>query len=170
MTIDISPVTTSKVSSLDFSCSYEDGSSSVFEDCIFGARIVSCVAVAGRLSDNGGCITLKMSVRFDYEGECARCLDRVGGSFSSEIERTLREASESADDGAEEYVPVNDGMLELDDIICEELLLAFPSKLLCSEDCPGICPRCGKKKNGECVCTGKEIDPRLKILEQLLEK
>ena len=44
------------------------------------------------------------------------------------------------------------------------------SKLLCSEDCQGLCPRCGADLNeGPCQCK-PEIDPRLAVLQQFLNK
>jgi hypothetical protein len=54
----------------------------------------------------------------------------------------------------------------VDDALLEELTLSFPTRLLCSEDCEGLCPKCGKpKRDGECSCSEKEIDPRLAVLK-----
>ena len=171
MTIDISPVTTSRTDSLAISCVYAEESRGVFEDCLSGASISSDVEISGSVDDNGGCITLRIRVRFGYGGECARCLDPVSGSFDALIERTVITDPEIPEETDEDYVSAPDGKLDLDAVILEELLLTVPTKLLCSESCPGICPKCGrKKKDGECGCDKKEIDPRLKILEQLLEK
>ncbi|MBO4219683.1 MAG: DUF177 domain-containing protein [Clostridia bacterium] len=171
MTIDISPVTTSRTDSLAISCVYGAESRGIFEDCLSGASLSSDVEVSGNVDDNGGCITLRIRVLFGYTGECARCLDPVSGTFDALIERTVCTDTEIPDETDEDYVSAPDGNLDLDDVILEELLLTFPTKLLCSETCPGICPKCGKKKmDGECGCDKKEIDPRLKILEQLLEK
>ena len=42
-------------------------------------------------------------------------------------------------------------------------------RVLCSEDCKGLCPKCGRDLNeGECGCDLKEPDPRLAVLAQLL--
>ena len=50
------------------------------------------------------------------------------------------------------------------------IILAFPMRLLCDEDCPGLCPKCGKpKREGECGCPTREIDPRLAVLATLLQ-
>ena len=80
MTIDISPVTTSRTDSLAISYVYAEESRGVFEDCLSGASISSDVEISGSVDDNGGCITLRIRVRFGYGGECARCLDPVSGS------------------------------------------------------------------------------------------
>jgi uncharacterized protein len=48
-------------------------------------------------------------------------------------------------------------------------VLNMDSRLICSEDCKGVCPRCGKDLNqGSCSCE-KEVDPRLAALKQLLD-
>ena len=65
---------------------------------------------------------------------------------------------------------VRDGTLDVDEPLREELLICFPMRLLCSEDCPGLCPKCGKPlREGDCGCSKKEIDPRLAVLQTLLD-
>ena len=62
-----------------------------------------------------------------------------------------------------------DSVMELDEPVGELLFLELPSKDLCSEDCRGFCPKCGKDLNtGDCDCNGKEIDPRLAVLQKFL--
>jgi len=52
---------------------------------------------------------------------------------------------------------VSEDEIELDDIIKAEVYLAIPMKILCKEDCAGLCPKCGKNLNLEkCGCK-KEI-------------
>ena len=61
----------------------------------------------------------------------------------------------------DEYLVLNDGMLDADDAVREALILSFPMRLLCSEDCPGLCPVCGKPlREGACGCVTREVDPR----------
>lgn len=57
-------------------------------------------------------------------------------------------------------------MIDLKEVILEQLNLTFPFKPLCSEDCPGICPVCGKViREGKCSCLADESDPRLEKLK-----
>ena len=59
---------------------------------------------------------------------------------------------------------------DLDEILNAAFVLNMDSQLLCREDCKGLCSRCGKDLNeGPCGCK-QEIDPRLAVLAQLLEK
>ena len=53
----------------------------------------------------------------------------------------------------------------------EQLEMEFPVRILCREDCRGLCQRCGKNLNeGECGCDTREIDPRMEPLRKLLEQ
>ena len=55
--------------------------------------------------------------------------------------------------------------------LSEILLLDFPTRVLCSEDCKGLCHKCGKDLNeGDCGCDHREIDPRFAVLQQLLDQ
>ncbi|EHJ47849.1 protein of unknown function DUF177 [Solidesulfovibrio carbinoliphilus subsp. oakridgensis] len=61
-------------------------------------------------------------------------------------------------------------VLELDvaSLLWEQFLLALPVKPLCDEDCPGLCPQCGKPlREGPCDCGADEGDPRLAVLKNL---
>jgi uncharacterized protein len=70
---------------------------------------------------------------------------------------------------AEMSVAVFDGEgLDVDEIVKEQILLAVPTRMLCREDCKGICPECGIDRNtGECSCVADNIDPRWAALKNL---
>ena len=131
--------------------------------------------VHGKITNSAGYMRLKLQADLPYVGECARCLDEVRGVFSLDFERTVvtegMVSEEKLEESADEYIVIEDGKLELDDAVREELMIDFPRKLLCSGDCLGLCPKCGKhKKDGDCGCVTKEIDPRLEVLKKLLDK
>lgn len=59
--------------------------------------------------------------------------------------------------------------VDIEELVLEQLNLAFPAKPLCSEDCQGLCPVCGKVvKNGECACVRESSDHRLDKLKNFL--
>ena len=61
-----------------------------------------------------------------------------------------------------------DLVLDLDALAEEDVVLNLPSKVLCKEDCKGLCPQCGKNLNdGPCDCK-EPVDPRLAGLLDLL--
>ena len=144
-------------------------------EIIEDVRFTDNARVYGKITNSAGYMRLTLKAELDYVGECARCLDEVRGTFSLDFERTVvtegMVSEEKLEESADEYIVINDGKLELDDAVREELLLDFPKKLLCDEDCEGLCPKCGKpKKAGDCGCITKEIDPRLEVLKKLLDK
>ncbi len=56
--------------------------------------------------------------------------------------------------------------INIREVVLEQMNLTFPAKPLCSEDCEGMCPVCGKiRKEGRCGCVVKESDPRLEKLK-----
>ncbi|RMG61535.1 MAG: DUF177 domain-containing protein, partial [Calditrichaeota bacterium] len=71
-----------------------------------------------------------------------------------------------------EVINISPELVEIDlsDQLKEYLILAVPMKMLCKEDCRGICPGCGADLNSEaCRCGEPPIDPRWEKLRQLLK-
>ena len=168
MIVDVAPLLRGEVNRIDIDYT-------LAPEQMDGIRFDSDAHVVGAITDNAGYMRLKLKAELNYHGECARCLAPVDGVFSLDFERTVvaegTMSEETLDEQAEEYVALHGGELDVDEPLREELLLCFPSRLLCDEDCPGLCPHCGKpKREGDCGCTGKEIDPRLAILKTFFDK
>ena len=61
--------------------------------------------------------------------------------------------------------------LQLDEMIQEQIYLALPMKLLCRQDCKGLCVHCGADLNEvECGCPVDDVDPRWAKLKTVLDK
>ena len=130
------------------------------------------VRVEGEITNQGGYMRLIATAEIPYSGTCARCLSDVNGVFTMPFERTVVTegtlTEEQEEDNVDEYVILENGMLDIDDSVREALILSFPMRLLCDEDCPGLCPKCGKSlRDGTCGCSTKEIDPRWAVLASL---
>ena len=64
---------------------------------------------------------------------------------------------------------MEDCCVDVEDILRTLFVLGMETKFLCRPDCKGLCPTCGKNLNeGPCNCK-KEMDPRMAVLEQLLD-
>ena len=168
MIVDVAPLLRGEVKRMDIDYSLSP-------EQIDGVSFESDAHVFGCLTDRAGYMRLILKAELNYHGECARCLAPVDGVFSLDFERTVTTegviSKETLDEDVDEYVVINGSELDVDEPLCEELVLAFPKKLLCSEDCLGLCPKCGKpKRDGDCGCPTKEIDPRLAILATLFDK
>jgi uncharacterized metal-binding protein YceD (DUF177 family) len=131
--------------------------------------------VSGYLTDDAGYMRLHLTATLPYRGQCARCLDAVEGVFTLDFDRTVATegsiSEEQLEENLDSYVMVRGGKLDVDEPLREELLICFPMRLLCDENCEGLCPKCGKpRKEGDCGCPTKEIDPRLAVLQKWLDK
>ncbi len=140
-----------------------------------GITITAPADVEVTVKDQNNCMSLSCRVRVDYVAPCDRCLDDVPGTLDFTFEKTVSADAAPAgfedDPTYDDVVFVSESSLDLDPAIVEEIALRLPIYHLCSEDCPGLCPRCGKNlKEGPCGCSEKkEIDPRLKKLQKLLD-
>lgn len=167
MTIDVKPILRGEVKSikLDYKLPVE----------LEGVKFEEEAHVVGEILDRAGYIRMTLKLSVPYVAECARCLDEVRGFFEEDFERTVvtkgSVSEEELDENVDEYAVIDDnGELDVDEEVAETIVLAFPKKILCDEDCPGLCPVCGKrKKDGDCGCVTKEIDPRLAVLKKLLD-
>lgn len=128
------------------------------------------VLASGTVRNTAGVLVMTGTVRTTIHGVCDRC----AGDFDRLVEIPMNvvlvtELSNEEDE--DEWVfPLEGDSADLDDIVRTVFVLSLDSKLLCKEDCKGICQRCGKNLNdGPCSCQ-KELDPRFAALKQLLEK
>ncbi len=120
-------------------------------------------------------IRLRGRLAAGLELQCARCLEPVPQNVSREFELLYRPLG--ADAGRDELSVTDaeaeigyyqgDGIL-LEDVLREQVLLALPLKVTCSEDCKGLCVHCGKNLNEEqCSCTSAVEDPRWTALREI---
>ena len=140
---------------------------------LYGVTFREPVSVRGEIVNNAGYIRLALTLSASYTAPCARCLADVAGDFSLAVERTVVTPHEASDmdEREDDYVVTENGHLDADELLAELFELNFPSKILCREDCRGLCPRCGADLNvHNCGCSQSEPDPRLASLGALLEK
>ena len=105
--------------------------------------------------------------------------DRCAADFQSVINSKYKMVylfqsnfSESEDEKEDiVYLHPDTDKIELDSDVRDFAILAVPMKRLCSENCKGLCPRCGENLNdGSCNCDEKIIDPRWESLQKLKTK
>lgn len=141
---------------------------------LWGVSFPADLHVSGEIVNNAGYMRMTLTLTAPYTAPCARCLEPVQGVYEYTTERTVAPAkllTEHAEEDSDDYAVIEDGFLDMDDELAELLELTFPTKILCREDCRGLCPKCGKNLNeGDCACDTKEFDPRLEPLRRLLEE
>jgi uncharacterized protein len=102
-------------------------------------------------------------------GPCQRCLEEA--RFDVEAESREYQAS-APEPGAEDEMTtpyLHGHLLDTDHWAQDVLVLTMPQKVLCREDCAGLCPSCGHDLNeGPCGCPTEVADPRWVKLRDLL--
>ena len=137
-----------------------------------GARIPQPVTAVFDAQTDGDEVQITLRAKASVHGECARCLDPVTREETVDTEWTVKERDL---DDPDFDLPLNEkGHLDVDEWLCQEFMFQIPTVLLCSPDCAGLCPECGKKK-AECSCQPTEqteppVDTRLAILKSLLNR
>lgn len=132
-----------------------------------GCDFFDIVKAVGCVKNRAGIVSLEANVKFTIDTLCDRCAAPVKKEMKLCFEHTL--VSKLNDDDNCELYLVEDMHFNLDELIREDILLSLPTKILCREDCKGLCLYCGANLNEEkCDCK-KPIDPRLEALKQFLE-
>lgn len=174
MKLDLRPLLAGdKLLSFDYELALSTDDEDFFS-LISDARFPSPLKVKGDITNTAGYMRMKLELSADYETVCSRCLAPISGSFALSLEKTVapRDVLEGLpEEKLDEYVIIDDGFLDMDEQLKEELQLEFPSRFVCKDDCKGLCQKCGKNLNeGECGCPTKEIDPRLAPLQKILDQ
>lgn len=135
-----------------------------------GYPFMAPVSVSGSVSFSTGIFTINYKADFVITGTCSRCLAPVTRDMSREFEHTILVDSEN-DETTDSFISAPGAELDLDELVTSDLLLEYGGVMLCSEDCRGICPKCGKNLNeGGCGCDLSEPDPRFDVLRKLLHE
>jgi uncharacterized protein len=81
-------------------------------------------------------------------GQCARCLEPLVDRLEVELVELFAYPDTATDNSTDpdEVSRVVDGLVDLEPVVRDAVLLALPQAPLCSEDCPGLCPECGGKR------------------------
>ena len=125
--------------------------------------------------ENVGDRTLVLSgeAEFTLMIPCDRCLEPVEVPFQLSIERTLdmNLTDEERIANLDEQPYLQGYNLDVDQLVRDELLLNLPMKVLCDEDCKGICNRCGANLNHEtCDCDRSSLDPRMSVIQDIFKQ
>lgn len=126
------------------------------------------IRISGTVRNMAGALELEGRAESVLDTRCDRCLKPITVELDVPVNTLL--AEELEDEENDEIILLEKGGVELDEIFSTACILNLDSKHLCREDCKGLCGKCGADLNkGPCGCK-KELDPRLAVLERLLDK
>jgi uncharacterized protein len=152
----------------------------VWEDCsgdLGDASLIKPIAVKGNVSNQGHYLELLMYMETEIMLPCSRCLEEVKLPLKLDVADQFcsKEDGSETERAGDEYSSLsfleNEDWLDLKQIVLENLLLSLPMRVLCTPDCPGICPECGANlKESKCACQRQDFDLRFEALAQLKKK
>lgn len=120
-------------------------------------RPVNVVLTVNRRTDH---VRITGKIEGFLEVDCHRCLQPFSYPLDEEVDVYLVEENHAGQEEEKEleseelvYEFFDGEVIDIDQLVAEQMFLALPVKVLCSEDCRGICPRCGVNRNlEECRC------------------
>ena len=140
-----------------------------------GTRVEGKIGVSLRVLKAETIVTVSGDVNVTLGLECSRCIKEFSYPLSSSFRVDYMPLKEMGKDKEYELKGADldisfykEDRIDLTELIKEQILISLPMQPLCSPDCKGLCPKCGKDlKVGPCKCEIKEIDPRFEILKKL---
>lgn len=122
----------------------------------------------GQVRNSAGAMTLEGEMSAKMLCRCDRCMKQF--MAEKRIPLSVPLAAQLTDDENADIFLLDGDSLNLSEVLEICFILEMDAKHLCREDCVGLCPTCGVDLNEQdCECRA-ETDPRLAVLEQLLDK
>jgi len=117
---------------------------------IHGYEFASPVVIKGEAYNRAGIVKIKFTTEFTLDLICDRCLKEFERAYSYEFEHVVVKSLSTDND---EYIVAENESIDLKEIAISDLLLQLPSKILCDENCMGLCSVCGCNLNeSQCDC------------------
>lgn len=125
---------------------------------------------------SGGGYFFHCEVTGVFQTVCHRCLAEVlqdvTGEFDVVVKRGTDRTPQEDSPAAEDYIilSLNEQEVSLDDYIYESLIVNIPMRIVCKEDCRGLCPSCGINRNQKTCACEDAPDSRWDALRKLKNK
>lgn len=115
---------------------------------------------------------LDLNIFFNYKTHCNRCLKDVEVedevNYKSQLASEIPQYGTSDEDNQIDYVLLEDGKIDIQELIRQLIILSIPLKTVCEETCQGLCSGCGVNLNiDECQCDHDLVDERFAVLKDL---
>lgn len=126
------------------------------------------VKIKGAAKNRAGVVFIELTAEYTISAPCDRCAADIERKESLPLTYVVVQETEGED--TEDFVVAEDQKVDLDPLVRDDIVIRYPSKLLCSPDCKGLCPNCGKNLNeGDCDCAKEQTDPRLDALKAFFD-
>ena len=140
-----------------------------------GLRAVGRVTGVLTLTNTGAAIAAQGTLHARVVIDCSRCLKPHEVALTIAVNElcSLTQIDEpQMDKVGEDAAPIpilEEGVVDLSELVRQLLTLHAPERSLCRPDCRGLCPSCGKDLDeGPCSCADDDLDPRLAGLRDIV--
>lgn len=144
--------------------------------CDTSYELASPISIDGKISTTKSGFYLDADVEFTVLDNCSRCLEEVEVPIEYSIQGFLVKEDFDEDSFEDDDAFIYDGQdIDLIQIIEQTLDFKLPARVLCDEDCKGLCPGCGANLNKKaCSCNEiandeEIIDPRFAKLKDIFK-
>ena len=163
MKVNISDIIRVNGASIELNFEEEPIESEPVEGCLIDGKL----SFSGTLTNNNGILQLDGCLKAAYSSECYRCLSKV----SKVLELNINENFVSSTDAEQtDMYPFEGKVLDISKVLNDNIILSFPMKQLCSNDCKGLCKKCGANLNEvQCGCGKEEINPCMEDLNKYFD-
>ncbi|MBQ9986021.1 MAG: DUF177 domain-containing protein [Oscillospiraceae bacterium] len=132
--------------------------------------VIEPVTISGEIVNRADVLLLSMTIEGVRNLACDRCAKEFSRLVSVPFEACVVDHLDNEDE-EDDFIVCDGDELDIEELAVSMFILGFDSKNLCSEDCKGLCQKCGANLNEQaCSCKEESIDPRLEILAQLLDE
>jgi len=109
------------------------------------------------------------NVRLSIQSPCSRCVEPVKIELNPAVSLVLSPGDKiGGQDPSLDHETYQGEEVDLSNYIREQVAISLPVKVVCSEDCKGLCATCGANLNKDsCDCEKDQVDPRFAILKDL---
>lgn len=115
-----------------------------------------------------GHLTVSLNGKVKLLMQCNRCLEDVEQYVDLDFLAEVIEPDGFNEIDEEQELFMDGYELDAEALIHNELIMGLPMKVLCKDDCKGLCPVCGSNRNkGECDCDTFVPDPRMAAIQDI---
>ncbi len=115
---------------------------------IRGLDLTTPISIKGRVYNRAGVVYLEYTASFTLDHTCDRCLKDFQREYQLSFDHIVVPSLSGDND---DYIVADGECIEMNDIAVTDILLQLPVKILCKEDCKGLCMVCGCDLN-QCTC------------------
>jgi uncharacterized protein len=128
------------------------------------------VNVKGEVENLGnGFFQVTGTIKSTAEDLCYRCMCPTKINLNEKFNFKFSDLSVKSDE--EDVFELDCDYIDLMPHVINEIILNWPSKIICSFECKGLCPHCGSNLNtSNCSCKEDHIDSRLSVLKKLIKE